>query len=240
MTRCNPSPSRATISRCELRRSPPPAWLSADVAIPCALPFASCYVYSPRAVGMVAKASRLLCIRVKSIDPLWLPHYAGVVCQTSFHDQSLAALFARDAVLVPVPGSSASITARWVALQLAIALSAIGCGQRVWIGLRREAAVRKSSTAPEGARPTVHQHYDSFAVTVPMMPIHRIVLIDDVVTKGRTLLAAAARLQRELPRADIRAFALIRTLGFVERIEDVVQWCHGVIRWSGGDARREP
>ncbi len=29
-------------------------------------------------------------------------------------------------------------------------------------------------------------------------------------------------------------------LGFVERIEDVMQWCHGVIRWAGGDARREP
>jgi hypothetical protein len=240
MTRRNLSSSRATISRYELPRASPRPWLSADVAIPCALPFASCYVYSPRAIGMIAKASRLLCTRVKSIDPLWLPHYAGVVCQACFHDRRLAALFAREAVLVPVPGSSASITPRWVALQLATALSAIGCGQRVWIGLRREAAVRKSSTAPEGARPTVHQHYDSFAVTVPMLPVHRIVLIDDVVTKGRTLLAAAARLQRELPQADVRAFALIRTLGFVERIEDVTQWCHGVIRWAGGDARRDP
>ena len=240
MTRCNPSPSRGTISRYELPRSPPPAWLSADVAISCALPFASCYVYSPRAMGTVAEASRLLCTRVKSIDPLWLPHYAGVVCKTAFHDRRLAALFAHDAVLVPVPGSSASITPRWVALQLATALSVIGCGQRVWVGLRREAAVRKSSTAPEGARPTVQQHYESFAVTVPVIPANRVVLIDDVVTKGRTLLAAAACLQRELPQADIRAFALIRTLGFVEQLEDVTQWCHGVIRWAGGDARRDP
>src|SRR3984885_11495536 len=200
MTRCNPSPSRGTISRCELPRSPPPAWLSADVAISCALPFASCYVYSPRAMGTVAEASRLLCTRVKSIDPLWLPHYAGVVCKTIFHDRRLAALFAHDAVLVPVPGSSASITSRWVALQLATALSVIGCGPRVWIGLRRgggggeasKAAGGKSSTAPEGARPTVQQHYESFAVTVPVIPANRIVLIDDVVSKGRTLLAAAA------------------------------------------------
>jgi adenine/guanine phosphoribosyltransferase-like PRPP-binding protein len=72
------------------------------------------------------------------------------------------------------------------------------------------------------------------------MPASRIVLIDDVITKGRTLLAAAARLQAELPHADIRAFALIRTLGFVQHMERVLEPCHGVVRWAGGDARREP
>jgi adenine/guanine phosphoribosyltransferase-like PRPP-binding protein len=86
----------------------------------------------------------------------------------------------------------------------------------------------------------VHQHYDSFAVAPALGPIRRIVLIDDVITKGRTLLAAAARLRAELPYADIRAFALIRTQGFVHRIERLVEPCHGVIRWAGGDARREP
>jgi hypothetical protein len=59
-------------------------------------------------------------------------------------------------------------------------------------------------------------------------------------TKGRTLLAAAARLQAELPHADIRAFALIRTQGFVPHLGSVFESCHGVIRWAGGDARREP
>jgi pyrimidine operon attenuation protein/uracil phosphoribosyltransferase len=72
------------------------------------------------------------------------------------------------------------------------------------------------------------------------MPMPRLVLIDDVITKGRTLLAAAARLRKELPHSDIRGFALIRTLGFVDRIERLAEPCHGVIRWAGGDARREP
>jgi hypothetical protein len=66
------------------------------------------------------------------------------------------------------------------------------------------------------------------------------VLIDDVITKGRTLLAAAARLRSELPLADIRGFALIRTAGFVHQIKCLEEPCHGVVRWAGGDARREP
>jgi len=39
---------------------------------------------------------------------------------------------------------------------------------------------------------------------------------------------------------DARFFALLRTHGFVERLEQLTDSCHGVILWSGGDARREP
>ena len=202
--------------------------------------YASCYIYSPRAAGWLAESSRELCDRVKSSDPLWLPRYAGFVYRNSFSNRQLAALFAHDAVLVPVPGSAPSGKTAWAAFRLAVALSEVGFALRIWTGLRRRYAVTKSATAPSAARPTVQQHYDSFAVIRVTTPIHRIVLIDDVITKGRTLLAAAARLRAELPFADVRGFALIRTQGFVDHIEHLAEPCCGVVRWAGGDARREP
>ncbi|TLY79392.1 MAG: hypothetical protein E6K49_03865 [Gammaproteobacteria bacterium] len=61
-----------------------------------------------------------------------------------------------------------------------------------------------------------------------------------MVTKGRTLLAAAARLHEAFPDADVRAFALVRTMGFLPQLDHLLEPCEGVIRWAGGDARREP
>jgi predicted amidophosphoribosyltransferase len=116
----------------------------------------------------------------------------------------------------------------------------VGFGQCVWKGLRRDSTVTKSATARASERPTVREHYESFAVEHPLPAIHKILLVDDVITKGRTLLAAAARLQEQFPHADVRAFALIRTLGFVPRVDQLAETCHGVVRWAGGDARREP
>ena len=204
------------------------------------LPFASCYVYSPRAGGYVAEAARELCARVKESDSVWLPRYAGYVYRSSFEDRRLAELFAPGAVLVPVPGSARTGAAPWAALRLAVSLSGVGFALRLWTGLLRRYSVTKSATAPRAARPTVQQHYDSFVVVTAATAVPRILLIDDVITKGRTMLAAAARLRSALPNADIRGFALIRTQGYLHNLEHLVEPCHGVVRWAGGDARREP
>jgi pyrimidine operon attenuation protein/uracil phosphoribosyltransferase len=66
------------------------------------------------------------------------------------------------------------------------------------------------------------------------------VLIDDVITKGRTILAAAARLHEAFPGADIRAFALVRTMGLLADVAGPLGPCQGVVRWAGGDAWRDP
>jgi hypothetical protein len=68
----------------------------------------------------------------------------------------------------------------------------------------------------------------------------QIILVDDVVTKGRTLLAAALRLREVFPRARIKAFALFRTMGFDAELDQVADPCVGEIVWRAGDAHRLP
>jgi hypothetical protein len=46
------------------------------------------------------------------------------------------------------------------------------------------------------------------------VPTPNITLVDDVVTMGRTSLAAASRLSEKFPNATVRLLALIRTMGF--------------------------
>ena len=73
-----------------------------------------------------------------------------------------------------------------------------------------------------------------------MVAPDRIALVDDVVTKGRTLLACAMRLREVYPQAELRAFALVRTMGLVPDIEQLIQPCDGQISWVGDDAQRDP
>jgi hypothetical protein len=212
------------------------------------LTYASSYVYSPRGVDAASERSRLLRAMLKACDSRFIFKYAGRVRQQVADRAPLAGFFCSSAFLVPIPGSAPSGARRVpVAEHLAQALFEEGLGGGIWPVLHRVCPVTKSATAVPGTRPSVAQHYESFAVAPIRMsydgsgqePCH-LVLIDDVVTKGRTLLAAAARVQEAFPNAEIRAFALLRTLGSTRGLERLVDPCIGEIRWQRGDACRRP
>lgn len=38
----------------------------------------------------------------------------------------------------------------------------------------------------------------------------------------------------------MNSFALIRTMGHLQRLERLIAPCEGFVYWAGGDARREP
>jgi len=208
--------------------------------------FASCYVYSPCGSCPSSERSRHLRALLKAGDARFIFKYALRVRQQASECSVLAGFFDASDVLVPVPGSEprspAASRGMSVTEHLATALVREGLGQCVWAGLHRVCAVSKSATAAAGERPTVSKHYHSFAIqSVNQFPgAAQIVLIDDVVTRGRTLLAAATRLHEAFPRARIRAFALLRTMGLIPDVNQLLDPCVGEIRWRGGDAHRNP
>jgi hypothetical protein len=167
--------------------------------------------------------------------------YALRVREEMATNEWLAEYLDASPVWVPVPGNSpAPWGSRPVSEQLALALLGVGVGGSIWTGLCRRHAVRKSARSCPGKRPTVGMHFESFAIERHSPPPARVVLLDDVITKGRTLMAAAMRLHDAFPDVEIRAFAMLRTMGMVDRLEQLVDPCVGVIRWRAGDAHRQP
>lgn len=221
-----------------------------------ALPFASCFAYLPGGRGTVCEEGRLLCAYLKSADRAWVPRLTAQVWLETVGHGRFALAFGGRAVLVPVPRSTPGRHADWVGERLAWCLKELGLAAEVRPVLRRRYAVRKSAYAAAGERPSVHEHYASFAVErSPSDGVLssrssavcerrgnelRLTLIDDVITRGRTLLAAAARLREAFPQAEIRAFALLRTLGPAETLRQILDPCEGEVRWISGDARRRP
>ena len=99
---------------------------------------------------------------------------------------------------------------------------------------------RKSAFAAPGARPEVQTHIDSLQVTSGVPPTMKFLLVDDFVTKGRTILAAATVLRTAFPEAQIQAFAVVRTMGLVPDVEKIRWPVEGEIRAGNGDAVRDP
>jgi hypothetical protein len=212
------------------------------------LEFASCLAYSPSGAGVRCGEGRLLRARLKSADARFLARAAAIVWREWRSGGRFREFFGPGVVLIPVPGSHPVPQGPWVGERLAWCLSELDLAQAVWPVLRRRRAVRKSAVAPAGQRPSVLEHYRSLAVDAAATyrgsradsrPL-RLVLIDDVVTRGRTLLAAAARLRQALPGCEVRAFALLRTLDRLERVRRLVEPLEGEVRWLSGDARRRP
>ncbi len=197
-------------------------------------------VYSPRGESDIAKKSRAVRDALKGGDKQLIPAMATHVREL-VDSGKISGFFGSDVTLVPVPRSApAKPESLWVPLMIARALKDIGLAQEVWPCLTRAKAVQKSAWAVPGERPTLDQHIASLKLTEFLAPTGRILLIDDFITKGRTLLAAAITITNGIHGLDLKAFACIRTLGLVPDIERLRDPTVGSVTVVNGDAFRNP
>jgi len=190
-----------------------------------------------RRVVRELKEDRLLQIGTTAIR---MPDFAVQRLGEELKRTPLEPLFGADVTLVPAPRSSPLPKhGLWPALRICEAMRAAGLAGEVLACVARVAAVAKSAHSKGQDRPKASQHLESLRVERELLAASRVLVVDDVVTRGATLLATASLVHEAFPKAEIRAFALVRTIspGDVEKILDP---CRGVIELRGGDTFRRP
>jgi phosphoribosylpyrophosphate synthetase len=210
------------------------------------LRFASFLVYAPRGASEVSRRAQQFVRALKEERPIGAlrqspSDYAARRLAEEIGASLLGDFFLDEPLLVPVPRSSLSVDGGiWPAFNIAAALVHHGLGAAVLPCLTRVNAVPKSAFAAAGTRPKPEEHYESIEGRSMVTDRSTLCLVDDVITKGATLLGAASRLQETFPQAKVSAFALVRTLGFVDDVDRIVDPAVGTITLRGGEAVREP
>ena len=146
--------------------------------------------------------------------------------------------------LVPVPRSAPRRTedTLWPGLSLANALHRHGLGREVQQLLVRDLAVPKAHGVSGGGRPTVSTLRRSLRWRGDLgSDLERVVLVDDVVTRGTTFLSARDVIRTIQPGLEVGAFAAVRTMSF-EVVEEPVEPVQGTITLAsnGHWGKREP
>lgn len=129
----------------------------------------------------------------------------------------------------------------WVPERIASAITKMGFGNKVISCLARTQSVPKAVSSLAKDRPKAIDHYKSMNVTRILSNPDEIILVDDVVTRGATLLGAANLLADAFPETTIRAFAAMRTISNPDEFNRLYDPCVGTIELqNNGDTLRRP
>jgi hypothetical protein len=151
--------------------------------------------------------------------------------------------FVANAILVPMPRSTPLVAgALWPTKRLCEEMMGAGLASECRTLLDRAYAITKSAWAGSGQRPDAQQHYDSLAVrAVDLISLvgRRVIIVDDVITRGATMVGAFQRLREVCPPStDIRCFALIRSMGSDEITEIINPIAGSITTGFTGSFRR--
>ena len=208
--------------------------------------FGSLLSYSPRCNSESAQRSRTTMNALKddeyvSSPPILMSDFVGAAIKANITHLPFAHLFQTNPILVPVPRSSLTRPGTlWVPQRLAKALVRRGLGKGVEECVKRVTPVRKSATSLAANRPKADEHYDSMAVQKVFPEPQEILLVDDIITRGATVMGAANKLAEAFPAAHIRVFAAMRTISPPDIFTDTMAPCIGTIELKGIDTFRRP
>ena len=218
--------------------------------LPSEMRFVSFLNYSPRGQSEVARTSRTIVQAIKndavyptSIGKTWIiPYTARKIREARAAHPCLAKAFSPGIIAVPAPRSSLLVTGGlWPAQKICESLHAEGLVASVHALLARSRAVTKSATASPSNRPTPARHYESLEAQAVLPPSDQpmsFVIVDDVITRGATLLACFAKLREAYPDSCITCFALARTMSDGD-IQQLVEPIAGTVT-SEPHLHREP
>jgi predicted amidophosphoribosyltransferase len=212
------------------------------------LEFGALLTYSPRGTTPNAIHSKDVMQALKrdkyigNPPTILMSEWVAKVLQQKMTELPFASFFHPNSILVPVPKSSLmQPNTLWVPERIANALVSVGIGGNVVSCLIRAKPVPKAALSSPKERPTAEQHYESISVQGSLSKPDEIVLIDDVVTRGATLLGCANRLIDAFPQCRIRAFVAMRTISNPNEFDNIYSPCVGTIDlYETGDTFRRP
>ena len=158
-------------------------------------------------------------------------------------DSDFEGVFSDDCTLVPVPPSSPLKTGDtlWPGLDIAKELLKQGLARDVRRLLVRRRSVPRAHEQLADNRPKFDQLVDSLEWLGDLgMELQRIILVDDVVTRGTTFLSAQAVIHKTHPWLDVVGFAAVRTMSFEVVTEPLAPATGSVTLAQSGWGNREP
>ena len=192
-----------------------------------AISCASWLVYATRATDDNAKRVKKIILDIKAdrVDVATGTPFVRIVIERGAArlTDDARAVFDGHPMLVPVPGSSLTKPHTvWPSRRVCEELVRQGLGDDTLTAVSRTTAVTKS--AGSVTRPTLDQHLASLTVQAGLHPPSRLLLIDDVVTSGTTIMACAIKLALAFPGVPVSAFALARvqSTGNPQRVFDPI------------------
>jgi len=208
--------------------------------------FCSLFSYCPHSTTVEAEHARNYTYALKNdrsptqIDPFLMPEYIADKLQQIITVYPFNMLFKHNTILVPVPGHSLmKENSLWVPKRIATVLESRGWG-RVFPYLYRCEPSRQSSKCLPQDRPDPQEHYDSIAIRErDLSEPEEILLIDDVIAQGATVMGCANRLNDLFPKCNIRAFAAVRVISQPDSFKKFYAPYMGVVAlYPNGKAQR--